>query len=509
MGTNLFTITFYLQKTKSKSNTVTNATNNCPLLLNILSHFKKTRSCPSKIASPRKPPKSSTPPLAALSQTKTHLCSHQTLIQSTSTSTETWISASITFTPPPRSKGIHFRYRNKFMTMNELAIGFDPVDDIDEFTPLLTGALGLEVTRSLPVSTRLNDTLADTMALVSEEESVHFNVVTELPDDCFLDSTTPRKHAITRPFEGKVFFIRLPLSCPRVKGVDILEGSITSPDVIESLEEYHPRVGAWARVHASLTTNNKCQVKPSIIKKLDADFIPADNSRIPFNMDPFTNINPLIISGDEEEDSLWFLTNERILAVKNRNIAKYKAANPDQEVPSLVRPQCVPPVVVPPVQTSTKETLLHGKHKRAVMSHRLILGSLNKRDSIVEVPDLAERFLICWETSEFESVIRDYKNSVADFCKERTQDTRDYFFRSIAETVWSNATYTLFLNGINHDRSMDEQEHNLSHDISIINFLPEDRSKKNEEYMKYLRQLGVENMEINVEEEKDKRQKIG
>ena len=56
---------------------------------------------------------------------------------------------------------------------------------------------------------------------------------------------------------------------------------------------------------------------------------------------------------------------------------------------------------------------------------------------------------------------------------------------------------------------MDEQTHNLSHAISILNFLPEDRSQKNEEYTKYVAQLGVENMEINIEEEKDERQKIG
>ena len=406
-------------------------------------------------------------------------------------------------------EGSIFRYRNKLMTMNELAIGFDPVDDIDELTPLLTGALGLEVSRSLPVSTRLNDALADTMALVPEEESVHFNSATELPNDCFTDHATPRQNAIDRPFEGKVFLIRLPLSCPRVKGVDVLEGLVTSPDVIESLQEYHPRAGAWARAHSSIIANSKCLVGPSAVRKLDKKFIPADNSKIPFSKDPFTNVNPLIITGDEEEDNLWHLTNDRILIVKNRNIAKYKANNPDQEVPPMGRPQYFPPVVAQPAPVAAKETLLQGKHKRAVMSHRLILGSLNKRENIVEVPDLAERFLVCWETSEFESVVRDYKNSVSDFCKERTQDTRDYFFRSIAESVWSNATYTLFLKGINHDRGMDEQAHNLSHAISILNFLPEDRSKNNEEYMKYLAQLGVENMEINVEEEKEKRQKIG
>lgn len=71
---------------------------------------------------------------------------------------------------------------------------------------------------------------------------------------------------------------------------------------------------------------------------------------------------------------------------------------------------------------------MHGKHKRVVIRHRLISASLNKRDESVVVLDLAERFLIFWETNDFESVVRDYKNSISDFCKERTQETRDYFF---------------------------------------------------------------------------------
>ena len=60
--------------------------------------------------------------------------------------------------------------------------------------------------------------------------------------------------------------VRLPFSCPWVKGLDILEGLITSPDVVASLEDYHPRAGAWARVRASFSVNSN-------LSKKDVDFL--------------------------------------------------------------------------------------------------------------------------------------------------------------------------------------------------------------------------------------------
>ena len=329
-------------------------------------------------------------------------------------------------------EGHIFRYQNRFMTMNEVRIGFDCDDDIEELTPLLTGALGIEVSRSTPVSSKLSDALADTLVLVTEEESASLRTIAELPADCFQDHENPRKHVINRPFADKVFLARLPLSCPRVRGVDILEGPTISPEVIASLEEYHPRAGVWAKVHSIVQANKLRSVKPSTINKLDTNLFQPDNSKIPCSLEPTTNISPLMYSGDDEdEDSLYNQTTERICAVKERNITKYKKNNPGINVTPLARPQDYTQVfqgaVARPTQPATKETLLQGKHKRAVMSHRLMLAALNKREETVNVPDLTERFLICWETSDFESVVRDYKNSILDFCKERTQNTRDYF----------------------------------------------------------------------------------
>lgn len=119
-------------------------------------------------------------------------------------------------------------------------------------------------------------------------------------------------------FDGKVFLARLPRSCPRVQGVDVLEGPTISPEVIASLEGYYPCAGVWAKVHSLTQANKVRSFKPSTINKLDKNSFQPDKSRVPFSLETTTNISPLMYTGDDGEESLYFQTSEWILAVKEK-----------------------------------------------------------------------------------------------------------------------------------------------------------------------------------------------
>ena len=132
-----------------------------------------------------------------------------------------------------KTNGILAVYRNRLVTLNVPLIGYDNLEDEDENVPLITGALGLDVAKAYPAYLPLREAASDFFFLGDEQDATFF-LGAKLPNTCFKDAQNPPVDALDRPFPDKdVYAIRVPLTMPMLKGIDLLEGSLSDPNVVE------------------------------------------------------------------------------------------------------------------------------------------------------------------------------------------------------------------------------------------------------------------------------------
>ena len=197
----------------------------------------------------------------------------------------------------------------------------------------------------------------------------------------------------------------------------------------------------------------------------------------------------------DDVDSLWSLTNQRIQQVRDANTQQFIRSNPEK-FPTPTAPS----VKTAPKADSEEKTLLDGKHSRAVVGFMLALASVNEDDMTVTIPDLSIDFSECFQWDTMELICRTYKSCIQDFMTDRQEHTRDFFYRRINGPLWSSATLSLYLKGIWHDHGLDDNQHNLSHSISVLNFLDDPPASNNAEYLDYLKKSHLEDLEALVEE---------
>ena len=399
-----------------------------------------------------------------------------------------------------KTDGIITIYKNRVVTLNIPQLGYDPIDDEDESNPLVTGAVGLQVSKAHPAYLTLADTTADVLYLGKQEETTFLPGGVKLADAILKQPQDPATKGIPRPFEGDVYAFRIPHSLPLLKGTEILEGSIMDDDVISVLDDYHVSVGAWARAMRSMSKDSKLIADPALVNELKVNVGGHKDVRLSSRAQSDVS---LIVNSDEE-DSLWTTTSARIEQVAEVNTLKYMQRHPE-EFPSK------------PVEKK-KETnkddgeekaLLDGKHSRALVGFMLALATVDEENMTVTIPDISEDFADCFQWDTMELICRTYKSCIQDFMSDRQEQTRDYFFRRLNGPKWSSATLSLFLKGIWHDDGLDDNRHNLSHSISVLNFLADPPASNNAEYLEYLRKSHLEDLEALVEEATEKRQKIG
>ena len=244
----------------------------------------------------------------------------------------------------------------------------------------------------------------------------------KLPPTCFKDAQGAPIDALDRPFpNGDVYGIRAPLTMPLLKGIDVLEGSLADSNVIESLDDYHAAVGAWARIMKTISKNKKWLVNPDILRGFGDDCYVKEPADISFSSTYKLNLAMIANDSTDDVDSLWSLTNQRIQQVRDTNTQQFIRSNPEK-FPLPTAPSEKP---APKADTEEK-TLLDGKHSRAVIGFMLALATVNEDDMTVTVPNLSIDFAKCFHWDTMELICRTYKSCIQDFMTDREEQTRDF-----------------------------------------------------------------------------------
>lgn len=400
-----------------------------------------------------------------------------------------------------KTSGIITIYKNRVITLNIPQIGYDPIEDEDESNPLITGAVGLEVAKAYPAYIPLADATADVVYLGTQEDTALLPGGVKLSNNLFQKPQDPEADKIPRPFEGDIYAFRVPHCIPMLQGTDILEGSIVNDDVVSALDYYHVSVGAWAKAMQTMVKDKKRIANPTLIKSLKVK-LGGDKDSITLSDKVSSDVS--LIANEEGEDSLWSVTSNRIRQIAEANISQYMHSHPEE----------FPTKQGEGKKSKTKDdieekALLDGKHSRALVGFMLALATVDEENMSVTIPELSQDFADCFQWDTMELICRTYKSCIQDFMNDRQEQTRDYFFRRLNGPKWSSATLSLFLKGIWHDDGLDDNRHNLSHSISILNFLADPPASNNAEYLEYLKKSHLEDLEALVEEASEKRQKIG
>ena len=132
------------------------------------------------------------------------------------------------------------------------------------------------------------------------------------------------------------------------------------------------------------------------------------------------------------------------MMVKNINVEKYKKENPE------LFTQAAPQVPLydnsdDATQSSTEQTLVDKKYKRALAGKMLLLARISDGDPTAILPDFRDNFLSILMESSKEILVRLYRSGVTDFAHERQQASRDYFTRMIRLGIWNNCTVNLWV----------------------------------------------------------------
>ena len=182
----------------------------------------------------------------------------------------------------PQVESILLIHNGRVMTCNVPHMGFDSETDKNFSKPLLVGALGSECSKTLPCIFRLNEVLSDCLLLGPEfAGSEKFPSGTTFPSNCFTDDAAPAPNTILRPKAGDLKIFQFPKCIPKLLGVPVIEGSLYSAEVLQSLADYHPLAETWGMMHKCLLHKASHRVDPIAIQTLHATGLPTKNFDIP------------------------------------------------------------------------------------------------------------------------------------------------------------------------------------------------------------------------------------
>jgi len=108
----------------------------------------------------------------------------------------------------------------------------------------------------------------------------------------FTDHPDKHNHALPPLSTNDVRCLRLPVALPKLKGVTVVEGSITDPHVLDSMVAYHPVAATWIRARIKVSSSPASQITLEALQRLDGSLIPSPTSTIPVspNHQPHINI---------------------------------------------------------------------------------------------------------------------------------------------------------------------------------------------------------------------------
>ena len=224
----------------------------------------------------------------------------------------------------PNVESILMILNGRVMTCNVPHLGYDEETDPDFKKPLLIGALGSQCLKTIPCSFRTSDIASDCLFLGPEfagsEEFLSGKVV---PPECFQDHATPQANALHRPAAGDPKVFRFPRCFPKLVGVPIVEGSLSSHEVIQSLADYSPIAEAWALMHKCILLDPTYRIKEKTIKTLCLDSFPVCPNAKPKSFQTEIIANPFPVS------AMRTAVEARVSSVIDRNVLLFKKENPD------------------------------------------------------------------------------------------------------------------------------------------------------------------------------------
>ena len=374
----------------------------------------------------------------------------------------------------PQVESIIMINNGRVVTANVPQIGYDESVDPTFTKPLVVCAMGSQCQTTTPVTFSVRDLQTDLLYIGSDFAGLEaFISGDELPTAAFTDSRSPLEGAVTRPAEGLIRAFRFPKCLPKALGIPIIEGSIFSDEVIQSLEDYHPVAKTWALLHKALNNRPNCRIERTTLMRLEARCFPMAEHDLEISYFYETLVHPLAPSQLRTELEC------RIDAVIARNKTLFEKENPgfQPEPDDLVnlsqpgRNHAVTTVDEPKTHIETEEELLHKKYFRFISSWRLLLAIKNSEGKII-IPDLSKQFLQCFLGSSKSENVRTYKGYVKDWMRDRANDNRDFFLKRISKLLLNHATITMLLQCTFHLSSLDDDISELDHSISMLNFLP-------------------------------------
>jgi len=417
-------------------------------------------------------------------------------------------------------EGIIFVSNNKVSTVCLAHLAYD---DPEEKIPVVAGALGSLCHNSFPVAIPLSQVLSETLVVLPRVLPTSSGIPTgkQLSDLFFQTEDDPLRPFKANTPSSPTHVVRLPLCLPKLRGHPIIEGSIFDETVTSSLHTYHPDAGEWIDIQVALTNKSISTCKKSKISGVDAAFLPAFTTSIPFTLLSQISLQPLFDGGNDDM-SLRSQVQANIDRRKKSNQDHFYLEHPEVENPTSPTTRNLPidhsppspdtGNLIPSSSTLKSDTFeingvsVHKKYERALNTYRVALSVVN--DSTVTHPTLRKEFLLSYSQASSQENSRYATAAMKEHDLERAEHTRDYLQRLVTGLHWNHATTSLFLHAMFHTSPLDEHKDILKTSISFLTFLAPPPEKSSPELKEYLETSYVEHMQAVVGESNEKKQKL-
>jgi len=417
----------------------------------------------------------------------------------------------------PHVEGVILVQNSKIVVLYLPRITYDSITDPAEADPILLGVAGTFCATAIPSSIDLHKVLKNFLIL-SEKPAA----ATDIPfpsgqvfdPKYFADHPNKAQNAIPATSYTSTVCVSVPLVIPKLRGFNIVEGSVTNSAVVESFRSYHPVALSWLQYHISHNANKLSHTNYQTLQTLDDKLIPLNTTQTSLTTTPHLHLNVLYES-DQDTSLLRNQINKALQQKIALNTRKFHSSNTtDLSSHSVHNQSSHTPLGdisfdAPSLQDSFSigGTSIDGKYRRPINTWRLFLASVGD-DGTITLPTFTDAFLEGYSSNTTSENTRTLNSSMREHDRARSLNTRDYLHKLITDTQWNNATTALFLNGVIFDSQLDEFDTYLQASISFLTFLPNPHASVSQDIQSFLQKTTVENLEDLVGESNEKKRKI-
>ena len=377
---------------------------------------------------------------------------------------------------------------------------YDLLNDVDLKFPVITGAIGDECQTASMVSLPFWNIFKKFRAILKiPDATLGIPTGTKLTEAVVKDLRDITCTFVAEDDEYSV--CTFPIVLPKLEGVTIQEGPISSDDVLTSLEDYDSVAAQWLLAHRFAAKFDNKFVQDNISDIMLSAAVDGDLE------DPSALVlTPIWREDDADLQSLEGQIQTRIDEVITKNTAVYLGKNPPEDSnpkPPLARgaPQAGPKTAA---DSAIADPLVSKTYRRHIIKWQLLLGVVNS--ATVELPVLDQEFLDCYmqpTEEQNKSLLRQTMENVA---RERAE-SRDFLKRRTTLMLVNNATASYLLKGNFHNKAFDDDKHELDTSFSMATCLPPPVNAS-AEVIEWKKSCKLEETEALIGEHSDKRNRL-